>query len=118
MLMDEITIPEMPPLIIPPGYEPRARRWRATWTRGYSSAALERAGAMVPIEERGEGASPEDAIDALLRPLCVRGLMEPGDELVVQVLEMGDDDVPDFWRVRIELDADGVWSWSVLEEGL
>jgi hypothetical protein len=116
MLMDEITIPECPALIIPPGYEPRARRWRATWTRGYSGSALLHAGALVPIEEVGEGASPEDAIDALLRPLCVRGELEVGDDLVVQIIELGDDDMPDFWRVRIELDRDGVWSWSVLEE--
>lgn len=118
MLMDEITIPEMPPLIIPPGYEPRARRWRATWTGGYSRAALICAGALVPIDETAEGATPEDAIDALLRSLCVHGDLGAGDTALVQVLELGDDDVPDFWRVRIERDAHGLWSWSVLEEGV
>ena len=116
--MEEITIPETPALIIPPGYDPQPRRWRAVWTRGYSRDALVYAGAMMPIEETAEGESPEAAIDALLRPLCVSGELELGDELVVQVLELGDDDIPTFWTVRVEVDAAGEWSWSILERDL
>lgn len=117
-MIEETTIPEAPALIIPPGYDPRPRRWRAIWTWGYSRDALVYAGAMVPIKETAEGESPESAIDALLRPLCVSGELKPGDELVLEVLELGDDDeVPNFWTVRIE-HGDGEWSWSVLEEGL
>ena len=111
MLMDETTIPEMPPLIIPPGYEPRARRWRATWTRDYSRMELARAGSPLSVRETGEGASPEDAIDALLRPLREHSAVAVGDLMLVAVTELGDDDVPLFWCVRIELDAHGEWTW-------
>lgn len=117
-MIEETTIPEVPALIVPPGYNPQPRRWRAIWTRGYSRDLLVCAGAMLPIEARGEGESPEDAIDALLRPLCVSGELGTGDELVVQILELGDDDeVPTFWTVRIDLDA-GEWNWSILERDL
>lgn len=117
-MLSETTIPEAPALIIPPGYDPRPRRWRAIWTRGYSRDALVYTGAMVPLEETAEGESPEAAINALLRPLCVSGELELGDELVLQVLELGDDDIPTFWTVRVEVDAAGEWSWSVLERDL
>lgn len=79
-MLTEITIPEAPALIIPPGYDPQPRRWRAIWVRRYSDDALnQRVGALLPIEETCEGESPEAAIDALLHPLCVRGVLEAGD---------------------------------------
>lgn len=71
-MIEETTLPEVPALIVPPGYDPQPRRWRAVWVRGYSRDAMVYTGAMVPIEELAEGDSPEAAIDALLLPLCVK----------------------------------------------
>lgn len=111
-MLTEITIPEAPALIIPPGYDPQPRRWRAIWAWRYSDDALkQRANALMPIEEAGEGESPEAAIDALLRPLCARGVLEVGDVLPLEVLEVGEEDIPIYWIVKLKRDANGVWTW-------
>lgn len=111
-MLSETTIPEAPALIIPPGYDPRPRRWRAIWARRYSDDALnQRVGALLPIEETGEGESPEAAIDALLRPLCARGVLKVGDVFSLEVLEVGEEDIPIYWIVELVRDANGVWTW-------
>ena len=110
-MIEETTLPEVPALIVPPGYDPQPRRWRASCSLGYCEVALAERLALLPAKIVGEGESPEAAIDALLRPMCARGVLDVGDVLPVGVLEVGDDDVPLYWVVRIELDAEGAWKW-------
>lgn len=107
-MIEETTLSETPALIIPPGYDARPRRWRAVWALRWHYP---------PSTERAEGHTIEEALDALLLPLCREGTLRDGDEPLIQIFEL-DDEVPSFWNVRIERDAAGAWCWSVLEKDL
>lgn len=75
-------------------------KWRATWTRGYSAAALEATGAMVPIQESCDGESEDGALKALLSALHERGLIHNRQLVIVQTVDLdADDDIPSFHHV-------------------
>lgn len=108
MTIEETTIPEAPAMI---RRAPQSR-WRAIWVWGYDLSA----GRMDARQTSAEGASRREAVEALIRPLCERGALSAGEALTVQLVELGlDDEIPEFWSVRIAREADGAWGFELVE---
>lgn len=117
-MIEETTLPEAPALIVPPGYDPQPRRWRATWTRGYDTTALI-CGVIKPEELSAEGDTASSAVTDLIRHLCDRGVLRLHDERILELVELGlDDDIPEFWLVRIVREADGAWGFELMGRDL
>lgn len=102
--LHETTNPEAPALILPRGYDPQPRRWRAVWQRGWSDF------------EARDGATADDASDALLTALAAGGDLRDGAVEILDLIELPerDDDLPQRRYYRCAL-RDGSWAFELME---